>query len=182
MEKDRTQRVAHDGRGLRALLMDDDPFALDFLEVFLAERYPELEIEVRDRPDPTGDFDLYFLDDDFEGVHLASKLARRIRAQRPEAIIIAFSASLDRETLKELITAGCNGVCDKRVSDDLPEMALALDRCLGELENERRKPPTDLSGRYLLKTFRELFRQWNRRLELQREAGPPDDQAQRKAG
>ena len=43
-------------------------------------------VESRLDPDPTGDFDLYFLDDDFEGVALAGKLARRVRAQRPEAI------------------------------------------------------------------------------------------------
>ncbi len=160
----------HSGAGLQALLLDDDEFALEFLEVFLTERYPELGIETRKKPDPTGDFDLYFLDDDFEGVCLAGKLARRIRAQRPDAVIIAFSACLDEQTLKELLAAGCNGVCDKRVSEDLPEMVSALDRCLGELEKQRRKPPTDLTGRYLLKTFRELFREWNRRLDIQRGA------------
>ena len=174
---------SHRGTGLRALLLDDDEFALDFLQVFLAERYPALEIETRTQPDPTGDFDLYFLDDDFEGVCLAGKLARRIRAQRPEAVIVAFSACLDAETLKELVAAGCNGVCDKRVPEDLPEMVRALDRCLEELENERKKPPTDLSGRYLLKTFRELFREWNRRLESQRRAERPgEDGVRKKAG
>lgn len=160
----------HDGAGLRALLLDDDDFALEFLEVFLLNRYPQLEIETRKRPDPAGDFDLYFLDDDFEGVCLAAKLARRIRAQRPDAIIVAFSAFLDAQTLKELLDAGCNGVCDKRVAEDLPDMVSALDRCLEELEEQRKKPPTDLTGRYLLKTFRELFRAWNRRLDLQKDA------------
>jgi len=162
----------HQGTGLRALLLDDDEFALDFLEVYLSERYPGLEIERRQNPDPTGDFDLYFLDDDFEGVSLAGKLARRVRAQRPDAIIIAFSACLDADTLKELLAAGCNGVCDKRVPEDLPAMGTALDRCLFELERARKKPPTDLTGRYLVKTLSELFREWNRRLDIQRGAGP----------
>jgi DNA-binding NarL/FixJ family response regulator len=172
-----------DGSGLRALLLDDDDFALEFLEVFLSTRFPELEIETRKNPDPTGDFDLYFLDDDFEGVCLAGKLARRIRAQRPDAIIIAFSACLDGQTLKELLAAGCNGVCDKRVAKDLPAMLAALERCLEELEEQRKKPPTDLTGRYLLKIFRELFREWNRRLDLQRGAEPPEsDGVSKKAG
>src|SRR5262249_17493069 len=98
---------------LRALLLDDDPYALEFLRAILAERYPGLDIDVRTEPDPTGEYDLYLLDDDFEGVRLAGKLARRIRAQRPEALILAFSASLDGQTLKDLLGAGCNGVCDK---------------------------------------------------------------------
>ncbi len=90
------------GAGLRALLLDDDHFALDFLRAVLTERYPQLEIEVRLRPDPTGEYDLYFIDDDFEGVRVAGKLARRIWAQRPQAVILAFSASLDEPTLIEL--------------------------------------------------------------------------------
>ena len=153
--------------GLKALLLDDDPYALEFLRAILSERYPGLEIDTRSEPDPTGEYDLYLLDDDFEGVRLAGKLARRIRAQRPEALILAFSASLDGPTLKELLGAGCNGVCDKRVPADLPEMLAALDRCMEELEERRAEPPSDLSGRYLVKTFRELFQQWNRRLDSQ---------------
>jgi len=152
---------------VRVLLLDDDPYALEFLRAILSERYEGLRIDARSDPDPTGEYDIYLLDDDFEGVRLAGKLARRIRAQRPEALILAFSASLDGKTLKELLAAGCNGVCDKRVPGDLPEMLTALDRCLDELRARRSEPPSDLSGRYLVKTFRELFRAWNRRLEAQ---------------
>lgn len=152
---------------MKALLLDDDPYALEFLRAVLSERYPGLEIHARSEPDPTGEYDVYLLDDDFEGVRLAGKLARRIRAQRPEALILAFSASLDDSTLKELLGAGCNGVCDKRVPSDLPEMLAALDRCMSELEREQLRPPSDLSTRYLVNTFRDLFRAWNRRLDSQ---------------
>jgi len=152
---------------MKALLLDDDPYALEFLRAVLSERYPRLEIHARSEPDPTGEYDVYLLDDDFEGVRLAGKLARRIRAQRPEALILAFSASLDDRTLKDLLGAGCNGVCDKRVPGDLPEMLEALDRCMSELEHEHRRPPSDLNTRYLVNTFRELFRAWNRRLDSQ---------------
>jgi hypothetical protein len=43
----------------------------------------------------------------------------------------------------------------------------ALDRCIEEIEEKHSEPPSDLSGRYLVKTFRELFRAWNRRLDEQ---------------
>lgn len=152
---------------LKALLLDDDPYALEFLRAILSERYPGMEIDARSEPDPTGEYDVYLLDDDFEGERLAGRLARRIRAQRPEALILAFSASLDGKTLKELLGAGCNGVCDKRVPSDLPEMLESLDRCVEELVGRRTEPPNDLSGRYLLKTFRSLFSEWNERLQSQ---------------
>ena len=153
--------------GLRALLLDDDEYALELLQAILLERYPGLEIEKRLTPDATGDFDLYFLDDDFEGVRLAGRLARRIRAQRPEAVILAFSASLDLRTLKELLNAGCNGVCDKKVPADMPRMLDALDRCVEEIAERRNAAPVNLSGRFILNTFRELFQEWNKRLESQ---------------
>jgi DNA-binding NarL/FixJ family response regulator len=161
------QRARDQQEGLKALLLDDDPYALEFLRAILSERYPGLHVHARSEPDPTGEFDVYLLDDDFEGVRLAGKLARRIRAQRPEALILAFSASLDGQTLKDLLGAGCNGVCDKRVPSDLPEMLAALDRCIHELEEQHSEPPSDLSGRYLVKTFRDLFRAWNQRLDDQ---------------
>lgn len=160
-------RAPERGTRLKALLLDDDPYALEFLQAVLSERYPGLQVHARSEPDPTGEYDVYLLDDDFEGVRLAGKLARRIRAQRPEALILAFSASLDQSTLKELLGAGCNGVCDKRVQSDLPEMLAALDRCILEIEERHSEPPSDLSGRYLVKTFRELFQAWNRRLDEQ---------------
>ena len=167
MSAQRRAPEAPHGTGPRALLLDDDPYALEFLRAILSERYPDLAIDVRTEPDPTGEYDVYLLDDDFEGVRLAGKLARRIRAQRPEALILAFSASLDGRTLRELLGAGCNGVCDKRVPEDLPEMLAALDRCLEQLREREREPPSDLSGRYLMRTFRELFREWNQRLQDQ---------------
>ena len=148
---------------MRALLLDDDPYALDLLHAVLSERYPGLAIERRTDPSPQGSHDLFFLDDDFEGVRLAGELAHRIRRDNPAAIILAFSASLDASTLKELLAAGCNGVCDKKkVQRDLPEMLDALDRCLDALQARRTQAPESM-----LRTFRELFREWNLRLERQ---------------
>lgn len=153
---------------IRALLLDDDEYALELLQAILSERYPGLAVEKRLTPDPSGEFDLYFLDDDFEGVRLAGRLARRIRARHPDAVILAFSASLDIKTLKELLNAGCNGVCDKKVPTDMPRMLEALDRCVEEIGRRRNAPPLNLSGRFLLNTFRELFQEWNKRLESQK--------------
>jgi len=149
---------------VRALLLDDDAYALDFLKAILADRFPEMEVETRLTPDPSGEYDIYFLDDDFNGIRLAGELARRIRKQRPEALILAFSASLDASTLKELLSSGCNGVCDKKVPSDMPAMFEALSRCLEEIK-ERESSPLNQRSPTLLPTLRELLREWNRRLE-----------------
>lgn len=153
------------GKGLTALLLDDDEYALEYLKAVLLDSYPELEIETRMRPDVTGEFDLYFLDDDFEGIRLAGKLARRIRTINPDAVILAFSASLGPSTLRELLTAGCSGVCDKKVPTDMPTMLRALGRCIEELELVRGNRKPKRANR--LHTLRGLFREWNHRLESQ---------------
>ena len=154
-----------DGEGLRALLLDDDEYALEYLKAVLLDAYPKLEIETRLHPDVTGDFEFFFLDDDFEGIRLAGKLARKIRVTHPNAIVLAFSASLDARTLKELLAAGCSGVCDKKVPSDMPTMLAALGRCIDELAettSQKRRGRTRL-----ITTIRSLFREWNQRLDTQ---------------
>ncbi|MEW6074532.1 MAG: WecB/TagA/CpsF family glycosyltransferase [Planctomycetota bacterium] len=99
--------------GPSALIVDDDPHALDHLELLLSMTFPGVRFEKRLEPDVEGQFDFYFLDNDFHGVLLAAQMAAEIRRTRPAATIFAFSARLDAATLKGLINAGCDGVCDK---------------------------------------------------------------------
>lgn len=96
-----------------ALLVDDDPFALDHLEVILTTNFPELDVVKRTEPDASGGHDFYFLDNDFDGELIAPRLAAAVREENPDATIFAFSAALDVSSLKGLINAGCDGACDK---------------------------------------------------------------------
>jgi DNA-binding NarL/FixJ family response regulator len=148
----------------RALLLDDDAFSLDWLEAMLIDRYPDLEIERRMSPEPSGEYDIYFLDADFDGVRLAGRLARSIREEHPEAVILAFSASLDEGTLKELLNAGCNGACDKKVPGDIPAMFEALDRCMEELRVRSGRKSRRFGQARLRDLLPKLFREWNVRL------------------
>jgi DNA-binding NarL/FixJ family response regulator len=144
----------------RALLLDDDPWALELLTAHLAARFPELEVETRTRPEPSGGFDLYLIDNDFGGPLLAGDLARRIRSMAPEALIVAFSATLDAASLRALINAGCNGACDKSNPEELPEL-------LGIVEAFLAESPRRAGGiRGAIGEVRSLLREWNRRLEL----------------
>ncbi len=99
--------------GPSALLVDDDINALDHLELLLSMTFPGVRFEKRLEPNVEGDFDFYFLDNDFGGKLCAADMAVEIRERLPAATIFAFSARLDAATLKGLINAGCDGVCDK---------------------------------------------------------------------
>ena len=52
---------------MRALLLDDDPWALELLSAHLEQRFPRLQVEARTAPDPSGAFDVYLIDNDFGG-------------------------------------------------------------------------------------------------------------------
>jgi DNA-binding NarL/FixJ family response regulator len=143
----------------RALLLDDDPWALELLSAHLRARFPDLVLETRTTPEPEGGFDLYLIDNDFGGPPLAGQLARRIRAVSPDALVVAFSATLCPDTLRSLINAGCNGACDK---SDPAELQQLLD-IVGSFLAARPQPRRGLRG--AIHDVRALLREWNRRLD-----------------
>ena len=148
----------------RALLVDDDPMALEHLELLLSSRYPDLEIETRQEPDVSGRFDFYFLDNDFEGELMAGALAREIRTRAPQATIIAFSGRLDVDTLKRLINAGCDGACEKGVpSSWRPILALVETRLHNMVASHRREAGPFGGVRHAAGSIRDLLEDWNER-------------------
>jgi len=153
----------------RALLVDDDPMAIDHLELLLTSRYPDLEITTRTTPDVSGSFDFYFLDNDFEGEMMAGQLAREIRARAPEALVVAFSGRLDIETLKRLINAGCDGAAEKGVpSSWRPILALVEER-LAEMVDSHKRAAGPFGGvRHAAGSIRDILEDWNQRPDEER--------------
>ena len=155
---------------IETLLLDDDIWSLRLLSGLLQTCFPDMKIETRETPDWRGEFDVYFIDNEFEGKHLATDLARKIRRANPEALIIAFSATLDSECLKGLINAGCDGACDKSIPADLTR---AMDIVQVFIENAKRRLKPGVPARKGLagavESIRDLLREWNSRLDQQAE-------------
>lgn len=148
----------------RALLLDDDPDALALLRHLLAQRFPDMTIVTRSVPKVDPGFDLYFLDNDFHGRSCAGELAEAARSSDSSALIVAFSAKLETATLKRLINAGCDWVCDKSQPDDLRRM---LEMTTTFVEQGRLAAPSTAESAGFCSTVRaisELIRQWNQRL------------------
>lgn len=147
---------------MRALLIDDDPSALDAVAFALRARFPDLAVECRTIPDGSGDFDVFLVDNDFDGVHLGIELAVRIRAACPNALILAYSGRLDAPLLKGLLNAGCSGAFDKSEPADLQS---ALDVIAAYQESVCPAPAS--SGGFLeaARSITALLREWNHRLD-----------------
>lgn len=148
----------------RALLVDDDPMALEHLELLLSSRFPELEITLRRTPDVSGEFDFYFIDNDFEGELMAGKLAREIRARQKDATVIAFSGRLDVETLKRLINAGCDGACEKGVPTSWRPILALVERRLSEMVESHKRAARAFGGvKHAAGSIRDILQEWNQR-------------------
>lgn len=148
---------------ISALLIDDDIWSLRLLKGMLQQCFPDLRIETRTVADTSGDFDIYFIDNLIGGEDVAAELAAEVRTRRPDALVIAFSARLDRDTLKALLIAGCNGACDKTVCDDLPMTMRVTQRYIEGLLAAPAKGGRGL--RSVLRSIRSLLHEWNTRLE-----------------
>ena len=147
---------------LAILVVDDDPFALELLRHRLEAEIPGAQVTTRSDADVAGQFDVYLLDNQFAGTSCAGALASEVRARHDadDALVLAISAKLDRETLFELVNAGCNGAFDKGEVDDL-DRAIALIRTFGEQRAEfaARGNLTSVVG-----SLRALLDSWNQRL------------------
>ena len=151
-------------QSIRALLLDDDPlFAAGFRRRFRIA-FPDAELETRTEPRVDGDFDLYFLDNQFDGEELAERLLNQVRVVNPDALVIAVSATLDADILKSLLNLGCNGACDKSKLSDLEEMFRLVRRFIHhrQLEQPRRSRGGLMSA---IRSITDLLREWNARLD-----------------
>lgn len=150
----------------RALIVDDDLFALNHLEMLLHEAFPDLEIEKRLEANVEGRFDFYFLDNDFDGEALAGPLAREVRKKRPDARIFAFSSALDVDALKGLINAGCDGVCEKGKPETWSEALEVMRKLLDGMAHRHRAGKRAFGGvRHAAGSIHGLLKEWNERGE-----------------
>ena len=154
-------------RRLRALIVDDDKWALRLIRYVLEESIPDLEIEERQDPEISGEFDIYVVDNDFGGARRAAQIVPAIREENPNGLVVAFSATLDRSTLKTLLNAGCDAAFEKGRPDDLE----ALSRVALEFaKTARNRSESDRGVVASARVIRDLIRAWNERLNHEERA------------
>ena len=112
----------------RALLLDDDPWALELLSEELRQAFPRLEVEARLRPDAAGAFELYFIDNRFEGTALGEQLG--------SAEIEALSFE---ERLGLLIDREATYRDDRRITSRLRRAKLRHNACLENVDYRHRR-------------------------------------------
>lgn len=98
----------------RALIMDDNPIITAVMQEHLKVFFPSIVSSVAHEPTVLPDFDIYFVDNDFEGEHRGISLVRQIRDISPNALVVALSNTLNVEEFSKMMNQGCNLSYDKR--------------------------------------------------------------------
>ena len=144
-------------------IIDDDPIFTAVLKARLQNQFPDLSIETESDPVISPGYDIYFIDNDFNGDSLISVLLRQIRELNPNALVVASSNTLDAEKLVELMNGGCNAAYEKSAPEGCAEVFSVIENYLSVLKRQlslnNGKP---LQG--LVQSLQSLLREWNRRL------------------
>ncbi len=160
------------------LILDDDPVMLNLLALRLNKRFPDLRVETRQEPMAIGTYDIYILDNDFQGRPLAADLAEQIKRQQPDSLVLALSGMLCTTTLKRLLNCGCDGAFDKSIPSDVDLLIATISEHVNNPNQssiKKREPQTRVVE--TARAIAGLIQDWNRRLELEekREQGRISD-------
>lgn len=144
-------------------IIDDDPIAASFMAARLNLKFPESTVNSYSEPIVPPMLDVYFVDNEFNGQRMATKLLREIREMNPHALVVAMSSTLENETLQELINGGCNAVYDKNRPQDSQAIFEVIANYIQVLKQIRSSPTRrPFSGVVL--SLRQLLQEWNQRL------------------
>ena len=143
----------------RVLILDDDELALALLKMKLGVAFPDMDIETTTDPAAVGTHDIFLIDNEFDGVVLGPTLGREARRLNPEALIVAFSSTLDTVALKGLLNAGCDGACDKSDPEDFDRLVAIMRNYAACMRSRAR----GIGG--VMRSMVDLLRLWNGRLD-----------------
>ncbi len=150
----------------KMLIVDDDPVVTSVLAQNFKVIFPGAVVSTTNEPIIEPGYDVYFLDNDFDGSLMAKSLIKSVREIEPEALVVALSATLDFDTLRILINCGCNAVYDKRSLEASVEARRIVRNYVAALK-ERHDSKLDSGFGGIVRSMRGLLFEWNRRLDVQ---------------
>ena len=151
----------------KLLIMDDDLHYSGMLALRLRRYFPEIKVSSISNGNCINGYDIYILDNDFNGEKKGAALAEELREKEPTSLIIILSATLEKSMLIRLVNCHAAGVFDKGELTELePLFELIEDYiakpALGVLPQQGEET-TIFSG------ISSVLSQWNKRLEMERQ-------------
>lgn len=145
----------------RIAIIDDDPFVVTHLAGHFGEQLPQAEVVGIGNPIAPLGFDVYIVDREFGEDSCGQELVQRIKRLSPASLVIAYSAFLDREFLRDLVLQDCEGAFDKGSLSELEKMTSLIQDFL---ETGVSPHGTATAGPGTVRSIFQLLREWNIRL------------------
>ena len=118
----------------KILIVDDDEFFCRMLSLKLRRTFPYACVSMRtDAAAHTG-YDVYIIDNDFDGICQGAKIAETLSKSAPKALIAMMSGSLDQQTLMRLVNCQASGVFDKGEEQDIERLTALIDAHFASLQ------------------------------------------------
>ncbi len=143
-----------------ALILDDDPNSIMFMKWFIDEHFPWVRVAAGTEAMPAKGFDIYFIDNNFNGKAKAVDIVSDIRRTDSRALIIAYSATLSRDTYKSLMNAGCNGAVEKGNLKDVRALRRMTKDYIGLRDLDHSRERKHGLG-FVVQSMADLIKQWN---------------------
>lgn len=155
-------------QNFRIAIIDDDAFVITHLSQHLGERMPKAEIVGISNPIAPLGFDVYIVDREFGEDSCGQELVQRIKKVSSNSLVIAYSAFLDRDFLRDLVLQDCEGAFDKGSLEELEKMTTLIQEFV-----ETGRSPNSASGSRdgTIRSILNLLREWNTRLSRNGHAG-----------
>jgi DNA-binding NarL/FixJ family response regulator len=151
---------------VRVLVLDDDPMAAAMIKARIHQYLPGSHVQLEAQPKASPGYDIYFIDNDFDGQAMGHDLIEEVRRLAPRALVVAFSGTLDAALLRRLMNLGCDAVCDKSHPEEFPDALRTVRDYVDLLEVEARPNQNARLGLVdLVQSLRGLLKDWNRRLD-----------------
>ncbi|MCH6258095.1 response regulator [Puniceicoccaceae bacterium K14] len=154
---------------LRILIIDDDPVVTKVLGHRMQVSYPGVEVTVANDPVVEAGYDIYFIDNDFDGEKMAHALMREIREIAPQALIVALSSTLDLKTLRDMVNRGCCAVYDKCSQEASEEAHKVIKRYIEEVKRSKSPSRTRTNFKSIMDSMKDLLGSWNQCLSSAKE-------------
>ncbi len=145
------------------LIIDDDQIVTKVFKVHLQSHYPNAIIDTSNAPLALPGYDIYFLDNDFDGLKLATSLIKEIREHSPQSLVVSMSRTHSLTSMQHLINLGCNAVYSKNDLQNATEAREVISNYI-EVLSVQNTEKRERRFQTLIRSIHELMRQWNQRL------------------
>ncbi len=146
----------------KLVILDDDPHYAGMLGLKIRHEFPELAVSSCTKGDVPAGYDIYILDNDFNGMKMGAKLAESARTLSPKSLVVVMSGTLEISLLKRLVNCHAAGVFDKSEVEDMSRMFTLIQSYIQEPQKVEKPASPSLKG--TLKGISALLSEWNDRL------------------